>query len=56
MLRFADLGEERCRCGSKACYQDAWWMHHHCFEDGDWKDYFGEDEPEDERWRRTGEE
>ncbi|CAL1151610.1 unnamed protein product [Cladocopium goreaui] len=40
---FADLGE------------DAWWMHHHCFEDGDWQDYFGEPEPEDERWRRTGE-
>ncbi|CAK9113789.1 unnamed protein product [Durusdinium trenchii] len=40
---FADLGE------------DAWWMHQHCFEDGDWKDYFGESEPEDEKWHRTGE-
>ncbi|CAE7185357.1 unnamed protein product [Symbiodinium necroappetens] len=35
--------------------QDAWWMHQHCFEDGDWQDYFGEPEPEEERWRRTGE-
>eukprot|EP00439_Symbiodinium_sp_Y106_P011072 s2229_g1.t1 len=40
---FAGLGE------------DAWWMHQHCFEDGDWQDYFGEPEPEEERWRRTGE-
>jgi len=34
---------------------EAWWMHHHCMEDGDWKDYYGESEPEDEKWRRTGE-
>lgn len=34
--------------------EDAWWMHEHCFTDGDYKDYFGESEPEDFWRRRTG--
>jgi len=31
---------------------DAWWMHEACFEEGDYKDYFGESEPEEERKKR----
>lgn len=31
--------------------EKAWWMHEGCFQEGDYKDYFGEDEPED-FWRR----
>mmetsp|Transcript_91937 Transcript_91937/g.256122 ORF Transcript_91937/g.256122 Transcript_91937/m.256122 type:complete len:1055 (-) Transcript_91937:12-3176(-) len=31
---------------------DAWWMHEGCFEEGDYKDYFGESEPEEEKRRR----
>lgn len=32
--------------------QEAWWMHEACFEDGDYKDYFGESEPEEDKaWR-----
>lgn len=27
---------------------EAWWMHEGCFEEGDYKDYFGESEPEEE--------
>lgn len=27
---------------------DAWWMHEGCFEEGDYKDYFGESEPEED--------
>jgi len=34
--------------------EDAWWMHERCFADGDYKDYFGESEPEDFYLRRTG--
>lgn len=43
--------------------EDAWWMHEMCFEDADYKDYYGESEPEEDkakRWelrkRRLGEE
>mmetsp|Transcript_81016 Transcript_81016/g.177883 ORF Transcript_81016/g.177883 Transcript_81016/m.177883 type:complete len:264 (+) Transcript_81016:606-1397(+) len=32
---------------------DAWWMHEGCFQDGDYKDYFGESEPEEFYNRRT---
>mmetsp|Transcript_66057 Transcript_66057/g.176836 ORF Transcript_66057/g.176836 Transcript_66057/m.176836 type:complete len:364 (+) Transcript_66057:2-1093(+) len=32
--------------------QDAWWMHEACFEEGDYKDYFGESEPEEEEQAR----
>jgi len=34
--------------------EDAWWMHELCFEEGDYKDYFGESEPEDVQSRRQG--
>mmetsp|Transcript_45179 Transcript_45179/g.143938 ORF Transcript_45179/g.143938 Transcript_45179/m.143938 type:complete len:413 (-) Transcript_45179:73-1311(-) len=32
--------------------EEAWWMHEACFEEGDYKDYFGESEPEEEKQRR----
>lgn len=32
--------------------EDAWWMHEMCFEDDDYKDYFGESEPEDDKKKR----
>jgi len=34
--------------------EEAWWMHEACFDDGDYKDYFGESEPEEFYNRRTG--
>lgn len=33
--------------------EEAWWMHERCFADGDYKDYFGESEPEEFYNRRT---
>merc|ERR1712066_1104282 len=32
--------------------EDAWWMHEGCFEGNDYKDYFGESEPEEDRKKR----
>mmetsp|Transcript_91190 Transcript_91190/g.203587 ORF Transcript_91190/g.203587 Transcript_91190/m.203587 type:complete len:293 (+) Transcript_91190:677-1555(+) len=34
--------------------EDAWWMHYGCFEGSDYKDYFGESEPEDEVSKKNG--
>merc|ERR1719498_2289743 len=31
---------------------EAWWMHEMCFEDQDYKDYYGESEPEDDKKKR----
>lgn len=31
---------------------EAWWMHEGCFEEGDYKDYFGESEPEAEELKK----
>eukprot|EP00927_Polykrikos_kofoidii_P047370 TRINITY_DN41488_c0_g1_i1.p1 TRINITY_DN41488_c0_g1~~TRINITY_DN41488_c0_g1_i1.p1 ORF type:complete len:1205 (+),score=272.45 TRINITY_DN41488_c0_g1_i1:69-3683(+) len=48
-----EFGKVRCTKEEfESLAEDAWWMHEACFEDGDYKDYFGESEPEQEKKQR----